>query len=81
MAGIDHALEVAGDPVTAAVIGVTAELTRTPEKFTAQSVQPLFNGELDRSQALDVILTSALYAWENRLRYSLGDTVAADLAQ
>lgn len=81
VAGIDHALEVADDPVTAAVIGVTAELTRTPEKFTAQSVQPLLNSGLDRSQALDVILTSALYAWENRLRYSLGDTVAADLAQ
>lgn len=81
VAGIDNALEVADDPVTAAVIGVTAELTRTPEKFTAQSVQPLLNSGLDRSQALDVILTSALYAWENRLRYSLGDTVAADLAQ
>ncbi|WP_411752082.1 CMD domain-containing protein [Serratia sp. (in: enterobacteria)] len=79
--GIDHALEVADDPVTAAVIGVAAELTRTPEKFTAQSVQPLFNSGLERSQALDVILTSALYAWENRLRYSLGDAVEADLAQ
>ncbi|NXZ87504.1 peroxidase-related enzyme [Serratia fonticola] len=81
VAGIDNALEVADDPLTAAVISVTADLTRAPEKFTAQSVQPLFNNGLDRSQALDVISTSALYAWENRLRYSLGDTVAANLAQ
>lgn len=80
-AGIDRALEVADDPVSAAIIGVTAELTRTPEKFTAQSVLPLLNSGLDRSQALDVILTCALYAWENRLRYSLGDAVEADLAQ
>jgi uncharacterized peroxidase-related enzyme len=79
-AGIDCALEVADNPVSTAIIRVTAELTRTPEKFTAQSVQPLLNSGLDRSQALDVILTSALYAWENRLRYSLGDAVAADLA-
>lgn len=70
--GIDSALAVAADPVTAAVIGVTAELTRSPEKFTAQSIQPLFNSGLDQAQALDVILTASLYAWENRLRYSLG---------
>ncbi|QXN61546.1 CMD domain-containing protein [Serratia fonticola] len=81
VAGIDNALEVADDPVTAAVIGVTADLTRTPEKFTAQNVQPLLNSGLDRSQALDVILTGALYAWENRLRYSLGDAVEVELAQ
>ena len=75
VAGVDSAREIADDPLTAAVIGVTAELARTPEKFTAQSVQPLFNSGLDRSQALDVILTGALYAWENRLRYSLGNTL------
>lgn len=81
MVGIDNARETVDDPVIAAVIGVTAELTRTPEKFTAQSVQPLFNSGLDRSQALDVILTSALYAWENRLRCSLGDALQAELTQ
>lgn len=75
VAGVDRAREIAGDPQTTAVIGVTAELTRTPEKFTAQSLQPLFDSGLDRSQALDVILTGALHAWENRLRYSLGNTL------
>lgn len=75
VAGVDSAREIADDPQAAAVIGVAAELTRTPEKFTAQSVQPLFNSGLDRAQALEVILTGALYAWENRLRYSLGNTL------
>lgn len=75
VAGVDSAQEIADDPQAAAVIGVTAELTRTPEKFTAPSVQPLFNSGLDRSQALDVILNGALLAWENRLRYSLGNTL------
>ncbi|VDZ62885.1 Uncharacterized protein conserved in bacteria [Serratia odorifera] len=46
-------------------------------KFTPQNVQPLFNLGLSQAQALEAILTSALYAWENRLRYSLGDTLTA----
>ena len=53
---------------------MVADLTRTPEKFTPRSVQPLFNSGLNQAQALDVILTGALYAWENRLRQTLGDT-------
>ncbi|VEA73531.1 Uncharacterised protein [Serratia rubidaea] len=36
---------------------------------------------MTQAQALDLILTSALYAWENRLRYSLGDTLAAGAQQ
>ncbi|MNW69915.1 hypothetical protein D3C74_490530 [compost metagenome] len=56
------------------MIRVATDLTRTPEKFTPRSVQPLFNSGLNQAQALDVILTGALYAWENRLRQTLGDT-------
>ncbi len=74
LTGIENALAATTDPVTEAVIQVTAELTRSPEKFTPQSVQPLFNAGLSQAQALEVILTGALYAWENRLRYSLGNS-------
>ena len=44
-------------------------------------MQPLFNSGLNQAQALEVILTTALYAWENRLRQTLGDAesfIAAD---
>jgi uncharacterized peroxidase-related enzyme len=75
LTGVNNALNATADPLAAAVIRVTAELTRSPEKFTAQSMQPLLNGGLNQAQALEVILTCALYAWENRLRSSLGNTV------
>lgn len=65
------------DRLSVALIQVSADLTRSPEKFTPQNVQPLFNLGLSQAQALEAILTSALYAWENRLRYSLGDTLTA----
>ncbi|CAI2519474.1 CMD domain-containing protein [Serratia plymuthica] len=71
---INRGLESSDNPVAQAVIRVAADLTRTPEKFTPRSVQPLFNSGLNQAQALDVILTGALYAWENRLRQTLGDT-------
>ena len=71
---IEQGLESTNDPVNQAVIRVATDLTRTPEKFTPRSVQPLFNSGLNQAQALDVILTGALYAWENRLRQTLGDT-------
>ncbi|HDU8661386.1 TPA: peroxidase-related enzyme [Serratia liquefaciens] len=71
---IEQGLESTNDPVNQAVIRVATDLTRTPEKFTPRSVQPLFNSGFNQAQALDVILTGALYAWENRLRQTLGDT-------
>ncbi|MNG73148.1 hypothetical protein D3C79_315910 [compost metagenome] len=78
---INRGLESSDNPVAQAVIRVAADLTRTPEKFTPRSVQPLFNSGLNQAQALDVILTAALYAWENRLRQTLGDTQAPGESQ
>lgn len=78
---INRGLESSDNPVAQAVIRVAADLTRTPEKFTPRSVQPLFNSGLNQAQALDVILTGALYAWENRLRQTLGDTQALSESQ
>ncbi len=72
-AGLSQGLAYTEDSVKLAVMRTAAELTRAPEKFTPQSVQPLFNSGLDQAQALEVILTVALYAWENRLRQTLGD--------
>ncbi|MBI6144798.1 carboxymuconolactone decarboxylase family protein [Serratia marcescens] len=80
-AGLPQGLASTEDTVKRAVIHTAAELTRAPEKFTPQSVQPLFNSGLNQAQALEVILTAALYAWENRLRQTLGDAesfIAAD---
>ncbi|CAH5267324.1 TPA: carboxymuconolactone decarboxylase family protein [Serratia marcescens] len=80
-AGLPQGLAFTEDAVKRAVIHTAAELTRAPEKFTPQSVQPLFNSGLNQAQALEVILTAALYAWENRLRQTLGDAEPAQPAQ
>ena len=80
-AGLPQGLAHTDDTVKRAVIHTAAELTRAPEKFTPQSVQPLFNSGLNQAQALEVILTAALYAWENRLRQTLGDAEPAQPAQ
>ncbi|HED2500946.1 peroxidase-related enzyme [Serratia sp. RJAL6] len=79
-AGLPQGLAYTEDSVKLAVMRTAAELTRAPEKFTPQSVQPLFNSGLDQAQALEVILTVALYAWENRLRQTLGDAEPAQTA-
>ncbi|MEN4244572.1 peroxidase-related enzyme [Serratia marcescens] len=79
-AGLPQGLAYTEDSVKLAVMRTAAELTRAPEKFTPQSVQPLFNSGLDQAQALEVILTVALYAWENRLRQTLGDAESAQTA-
>ncbi|MDU7807442.1 MAG: peroxidase-related enzyme [Serratia marcescens] len=76
-AGLPQGLASTEDTVKRAVIHTAAELTRAPEKFTPQSVQPLFNSGLNQAQALEVILTAALYGWENRLRQTLGDAEPA----
>ena len=60
--GCPQGLAFTEDTVKRAVIHTAAELTRAPEKFTPQSVQPLFNSGLNQAQALEVILTTALYA-------------------
>ncbi|NIH11221.1 MAG: peroxidase-related enzyme [Serratia symbiotica] len=77
-ATLTQGLAKASNPASQAVIRVVADLTHTPEQFTSQSVQPLFSSGLNQAQALDVILTGAFYAWENRLRQTLGETTFSD---
>ncbi len=48
---------------------------RTPGEATPEQMQALRGAGLDEAEILDLILSSALFAWANRLMHVLGDPV------
>lgn len=54
----------------------TSALTRTPERFNANELHALSDAGYSAAQSLDILLTTALFAWSNRLIQTLGDTTA-----
>lgn len=59
------------------LLQATAALTRTPERFNADELHALSDAGYNAEQSLDILLTSALFAWSNRLIQTLGDTTAS----
>lgn len=59
------------------LLQTTSALTRTPERFNAEEIHALSDSGYSASQSLDILLTSALFAWSNRLIQTLGDTTAS----
>src|SRR5471030_3142168 len=58
------------------LLQVTTALTQTPERFNADELHALSDAGYSAAQSLDILLTSALFAWSNRLIQTLGDTTA-----
>ncbi|PKB88054.1 peroxidase [Ewingella americana] len=56
------------------LLHTTASLTRTPERFNVEALQALSDAGYSAAHSLDILLTSALFAWSNRLIQTLGDT-------
>ena len=56
------------------LLHTTAALTRTPERFNVDALQALSDAGFSAAHSLDILLTSALFAWSNRLIQTLGDT-------
>ena len=69
--GVEQALTVA-DEQQKAVILLAAQLTRSPERFSAAHLQPLRDTGLSTTELFDVILSVATANWSNRLMQSLG---------
>ncbi|MGC6386791.1 CMD domain-containing protein [Ewingella sp. S1.OA.A_B6] len=59
------------------LLQVTETLTRTPERFDADELHALSDAGYSGAQSLDILLTSAFFAWSNRVTQSLGDTTAS----
>lgn len=56
----------------APVVKVVQTLTQSPEKFDAASLQPLLDAGYQHPQIVDILLSSALFNWLNRLIQTLG---------
>lgn len=58
------------------LLQAAAALTRTPERFNADELHALSGAGYNAAQSLDILLTTALFAWSNRLIQTLGDSTA-----
>ncbi|PZR90045.1 MAG: alkylhydroperoxidase [Stutzerimonas stutzeri] len=58
-----------------AILDFGMRLARTPQQATATEVQNLRDAGLDEGEILDLILSTALFSWANRLMHVLGDPV------
>ncbi|AXF75779.1 oxidoreductase [Erwinia tracheiphila] len=72
---VAHALKVATQSGQA-VIQAAAQLTRSPERFSAAHIKPLNDAGLSPQVIFDVILQTALANWCNRLQQALGTTLS-----
>ncbi|MGB9095215.1 CMD domain-containing protein [Erwinia sp.] len=70
---VDQALQVAS-PEQKAVIHCAAQLTRSPERFSAAHLQPLNEAGFTDKAVFNIVQSIALAAWNNRLMQALGST-------
>lgn len=61
------------EPRDRAILDFGMKLARTPQQATATDVAALREAGLDEGEILDLVLSSALFGWANRLMHILGD--------
>ena len=62
-----------------AIFNFAYKLSETPPTTTAEEIVELRNQELDDLEIIDLVLSSALFGWANRLMHVLGDPVSPEL--
>jgi uncharacterized protein YciW len=62
-------------PRERAVIQAVRVLTRAPGSFSAAQLQPLFEQGFTTNEALQLMVSSGLYGWLNRLKIGLGNAI------
>lgn len=62
-------------PRDRAIFDFAFALAKAPSEATADHVKKLRDAGLDEAEILDLILSSALFGWANRLMHVLGDPV------
>ena len=55
------------------IVTLAAQLTRTPERFSAAQLQPLLSREWEQPALFDLIQAVALSNWNSRLYFALGE--------
>lgn len=62
-------------PRDQAIFDFAVKLSKTPSEATPEDIGRLREAGLDEAEILDLILSSALFGWANRLMHTLGDPV------
>lgn len=62
----------------AAILAFAASLSKAPSEASPQQMQALRDAGLSDEEILDLILSTSLFGWANRLMHTLGDPVAKD---
>lgn len=64
-------------PRLEAILNFAVKLSRCPSDATADDMAALAAAGLSREEILDLILSTALFGWANRLMHTLGEPVEA----
>lgn len=62
-------------PRESAIYAFAVKLSKTPSEATEADMQALRDAGLNDEEILDLVLSSALFGWANRLMHLLGDPV------
>ncbi|WP_108660334.1 peroxidase-related enzyme [Acuticoccus kandeliae] len=65
-------------PRADAIFRFAVKLSETPSSAEPEDIAALKEAGLDDAEILDLILSTALFGWANRLMHSLGDPVTRD---
>lgn len=68
--------EVRLAPYNQAIVDFAFKLSKAPSEATPEDVQKLRDAGLSEEEITDLILSTALFAWANRLMHILGEPVA-----
>jgi uncharacterized peroxidase-related enzyme len=68
-------LEANLDDHLQAIFDFSARLSTTPSSATAADVQALADNGLDELECLDLVLSTAIFGWANRLMHTLGEPI------
>ncbi|MEO1102377.1 MAG: peroxidase-related enzyme [Pseudomonadota bacterium] len=63
-----------------AIFRFAVKLSQTPPQVGVEDVAALRDAGLDMAEILDLVLSSALFGWANRLMHTLGDPVTEEPA-
>ena len=63
------------DPRQQAIFDFSVKLSQTPPDVSKEDLKALKAVKLDPAEILDLVLSSALFGWANRLMHTLGDPV------
>ncbi len=66
------------EPRDQAIFDFAVALSKSPSEAKSEHIQKLRDAGLDEAEILDLVLSTALFGWANRLMHVLGDPVRAD---